>query len=64
MKIGGLHIVNHPFFGTMDIDFTDPDQNPLNTVVLAGINGSGKTTLLQFIQEVIRKRKIMTSLYR
>jgi len=55
MKIGGLHIVNHPFFGTMDIDFTDPDQNPLNTVVLAGINGSGKTTLLQFIQEVIQK---------
>lgn len=46
MKICKIHFENHNFFGNLDIDLTDPQGNPLNTVVFAGINGSGKTSIL------------------
>lgn len=50
MKINKVHFEDHPFFGTMDIDFSGSDgSRPLNTVVIAGINGSGKTRLLNAI---------------
>jgi predicted ATP-dependent endonuclease of OLD family len=50
MKIKKIHLDNHPFFGTFDIDFTGPDGiTPLNTIVIGGINWSGKTTLLKTI---------------
>ena len=54
MKINKVHFENHPFFGTMDIDFSGSDgSRTLNTVVVAGINGSGKTTLLNAIVEIM-----------
>jgi len=54
MKINKIHFENHPFFGTLDIDFSSPDGNgTLNTIVIAGINGSGKTTLLNAIVAII-----------
>lgn len=49
MKIKKIHFEDHFLFGTKDIDFTDSDGNPLDTIVLAGINGSGKTTILTYI---------------
>ena len=54
MKINKVHFVDHPLFGTMDIDFSGPDNSStLNTVVIAGINGSGKTTLLNAIVDIM-----------
>jgi len=56
MKINKIHFENHPFFGTVDIDFTSPDGNKtLDTVVIAGINGSGKTTLLNAIIDMMTR---------
>ena len=50
MKINKVHFVDHPFFGTMEINFSSSDgSRTLNTVVVAGINGSGKTTLLNAV---------------
>ncbi len=59
MKIGKLHLTDHPFFGTIDIDFTDSEGKPSDTVVFAGINGSGKTTILNHIKWLIKKGKIL-----
>jgi predicted ATP-binding protein involved in virulence len=54
MKINKVHFEGHPFFGTLDIDFSGSDgSRPLNTVVIAGINGSGKTTLLDAVVEMM-----------
>lgn len=54
MKINKIHFENHPFFGTMDIDFESSDVNrTLDTVVIGGINGSGKTTLLNAVIEMM-----------
>jgi len=57
MKINKVHFEDHPFFGTMDIDFSNSDgRRTLNTVVVAGINGSGKTTLLNAIVNIMSNR--------
>jgi predicted ATP-binding protein involved in virulence len=54
MKIKKVHFEDHPFFGTMDIDFSGSNgSRTLNTVVVAGINGSGKTTLLNAIIDMM-----------
>jgi energy-coupling factor transporter ATP-binding protein EcfA2 len=53
MKIKSIHLEDHPFLGTVDIDFTGPGGKPLDTIVLAGINGSGKTTLLETIFQIM-----------
>ncbi|QTA89882.1 AAA family ATPase [Desulfonema magnum] len=55
MKIARLHLTDHPLFGTIDIDFTDPEENPSDTIVLAGINGSGKTTILNCMKGLLKK---------
>ncbi len=58
MKINKVHFVDHPFFGTMDIDFSSSDgSRTLNTVVVAGINGSGKTTLLDAIVDMMSNKQ-------
>lgn len=61
MKIKKLHFANHPFFGIIDINFSDDEGHPLNTVVLAGINGSGKTMIFNHIRELIKKGSISLS---
>ncbi len=58
MKIEKLHLIDHPFFGTIDIGLTDQEGKPLDTVVFAGINGSGKTTILNYIRELFTVGKI------
>ncbi len=35
MKIEKLHLIDHPFFGTIDIGLTDQEGKPLDTVVFA-----------------------------
>lgn len=53
MKIEKIRLNNHPFFGTMEVDFTGPDGKALDTIVIAGINSSGKTTLLETIWQIL-----------
>ncbi|MCK4762275.1 MAG: AAA family ATPase [Candidatus Aminicenantes bacterium] len=53
MKIEKIKLSGHPFLGNMEIDFTGPDGEALNTIVIAGINGSGKTTLLETIFQAV-----------
>ena len=50
IKIKGLKIRNFRCIGELDLDFTDPDGNPLDLVVLAGPNGCGKTSVLEAIK--------------
>jgi predicted ATPase len=48
MKIKKISITDfRGIVGTLELDFTGPDGNPLNVVVLAGPNGSGKTSVLE-----------------
>lgn len=46
MKIRKLELEGYKVFDTLELDFTDPEGNTLDTVVLAGVNGCGKTSLL------------------
>ncbi|HUT05032.1 MAG TPA: AAA family ATPase [bacterium] len=50
IKIKSLKIRNFRCIGELDLDFTDPDGNPLDLVVLAGPNGCGKTSVLEVIK--------------
>lgn len=58
MKIAKVHLEGHPFFGTMDFNFTKPDGSTLDTVVIAGVNGTGKTTLLLAILLIMESNNI------
>jgi predicted ATPase len=49
MKIRHVTFKNHPFFGDLDIDFTDKNGNTVNNIILAGENGAGKSRLLNTI---------------
>ncbi len=58
MKINKIHLKNHPFFGTMDIDFeSSAGGKTLDTILIGGINGSGKTKLLNAIVEMMSDNK-------
>ena len=53
LKIREVSISNYKIFKDFKINFTDKDDKPLSTIVIAGINGSGKTTLLEYIKNFI-----------
>lgn len=38
---------NHSVLGNLELDFTNADGRPYNTIILAGENGTGKTTILE-----------------
>ena len=38
---------NHSILGNLELDFTNADGRPYNTIILAGENGTGKTTILE-----------------
>jgi predicted ATP-binding protein involved in virulence len=40
---------NHSVLGNLEMDFTDENKKPYNTIILAGENGTGKTTILETI---------------
>ena len=52
MKIRKVHLRNHPFFGTMDMNFIGQDGKVLDSIVIAGINSTGKTTLLMTLFDI------------
>ena len=43
MKIKKIKLINNPFFGNTEFDFTDVNGQLMDNVVLAGENGCGKT---------------------
>jgi hypothetical protein len=47
MKIKRIQLSNFRGIESLDLDFTGPDGQPLDTVVLAGPNGCGKTSVLE-----------------
>lgn len=48
-RISTIEFHEHPIFGNRKIDFTLPNGQPADTIILAGENGSGKTQLLEFL---------------
>lgn len=48
MKIRKLKLENHPFFGTIEIDFTNNGKT-VDNIIIAGENGCGKSQLLNLI---------------
>lgn len=52
MKIRKLELEGYKVFDTLELDFTDPEDNTLDTVVLAGVNGCGKTSLLDLLEAI------------
>ena len=61
IKIKGLKIRNFRCIGSLDLDLTDPDGNPLDLVVLAGPNGCGKTSVLEAILIVCGHKQLMVA---
>ena len=55
MKLKKLKIKNYKVLQNFEIDFTDKDDNFLDTIVIAGVNGSGKSTLLELIEKSLSK---------
>lgn len=51
MKIRKIIFENHPFFGNLEVDFTDKSGNTIDTIIIAGENGVGKSILLNTIYE-------------
>ena len=51
MKIKNIKLINNPFFGNTEFDFTDANGQLMDNVVIAGENGCGKTQLLNIIYE-------------
>jgi len=49
VKIAKIKIVNDRVLGNIDFDFTNEDNQIVNTIILAGENGVGKTRLLDII---------------
>ena len=61
IKIKRLSIRNFRCIGSLDLDFTDPDGNPLDLVVLAGPNGCGKTSVLEAILIACGRKGMMVA---
>lgn len=46
MRIYSVEIKNNPILGDINLDFTDENENIVDTIIFAGENGCGKTTIL------------------
>lgn len=51
MKIRKIEFTNHPVFDNLKLNFTDPNGETINTIIIAGENGVGKSLLLNMIFE-------------
>lgn len=58
MKIKKIILENHPILKNLELDFTDENGNPIDTIILAGENGTGKTSILDLIYEFNKERTI------
>ena len=56
MKIKRVKLENHPILKNLELDFTDENGKPINTIILAGENGTGKTSILEIIYELSQLR--------
>lgn len=52
MKIKKIRLENHPVLKNLELDFTDENGSPIDTIILAGENGTGKTSILEIIYEL------------
>jgi predicted ATPase len=52
MRLLRLAFKNHPILGNLELDFTDKEGKPVNTIIIAGENGVGKSQLLNIIFEL------------
>lgn len=53
MKLAGLRIKNYMQFQDLNLDFTDPNGQPLSKICFIGRNGTGKSTLLNILNLLI-----------
>ena len=58
MKIYDIKFKNHPILGDLALDFTSPDGEPIDTVIIAGENGTGKSTIINAIYDLISGKKM------
>lgn len=45
-RVRKIKFEKHPFLGDLSLDFTGPNGNAVDTVIIAGENGVGKSTIL------------------
>lgn len=51
MRFRKIELKNHPILTNLELDFTDEENNSVETLILAGENGSGKTSVLDLLYE-------------
>lgn len=61
MRIRKITFTSHPIFGNLNLDFTDVNDNSVDTIILAGENGSGKSMLLKIIFELSEWNTLMSN---
>lgn len=49
---------DHAILGNLELDLTDTNGNPYNTIILAGENGTGKTTILDTLSTFLNLNSI------
>lgn len=52
MKIRKIKLSNHALLNNLELDFTDEDNNCVDTIIFAGENGTGKTSILELLYEL------------
>lgn len=53
MKIAKIKWKGHPILGDLELDFTNKEGIPYDTIIFAGENGTGKTTVLTSISDFL-----------
>ena len=48
-----IKFYNDSILGNLELDFTKPDGNPYNTIIIAGENGTGKTSIFNKLAEFL-----------
>ncbi len=51
MKIKKIELINHPILGNLILDFTNQEEECVDTIILAGENGTGKTSILNLLYD-------------
>lgn len=51
MRIKSIEFQNNPILGNLNLNFTSPEGNIIDTIIFAGENGCGKSTILNSIYD-------------